>query len=154
MVNFEIKTLGDQKDLSSLLKFLELQPLNYPNYTDWVYGACKNDLDLGYKQAYLALSGGRIAGDLVFQPHKNLPRTLEFKNLRINPDFRRRALGYFLCKQAEADARGVYDRLLCDADSKQKDIHSLLRFSGFQLLFEQHLYSGNFLDYLFVKVIK
>ncbi|MBI4919347.1 hypothetical protein HY837_05415 [archaeon] len=122
MVNFEIKTLGDQKDLSSLLKFLESQPLNYPNYTDWVYGVCKNDLDLGYKSAYLA--------------------------------FRRRALGYFLCKQVEADARGVYDQLMVDADSKQKDIHHLLRFSGFHLLFEQHLYSGNFLDYIFVKAIK
>lgn len=153
-MNFEIKTLGDERDLGLLLKFLESQPLKYPNYRDWVYHVCKAELDAGYKSAYVAWNNGRVIGDLVFQPHKNLPRTVEMKNLRIHPDFRRRDLGHFLIKQAEADSRGIFEQIIGDADAEQKDIHNLFRFAGFQLLFEQHLYSGSNLDYVFVKCIK
>jgi len=134
-----------------LLNFISSQALSYPNYSDWVYNVCRTDLDAGYKKAYMAWHSGCIVGDLVFQPDKYLPRTLELKNLRIHPDFRRRALGYFLIKQVEADARGVFDQLIIDADSKQKDIHHLLTFSGFQVLTKQHLYAEDNLDYIFVK---
>ena len=82
-MNFEIKTLGDQRDLGLLLRFLESQPLKYPNYRDWVYNVCKAELYIGYKSAYVAWNDGKIVGDLIFQPHKNLPRTVELKNLRI-----------------------------------------------------------------------
>ncbi|MEK6858263.1 MAG: GNAT family N-acetyltransferase [Nanoarchaeota archaeon] len=153
-MNFEIKTLGDQRDLGLLLRFLESQPLKYPNYRDWVYNVCKAELDAGYKSAYVAWNDGKIVGDLIFQPHKNLPRTVELKNVRISPDFRRRDLGHFLIKQVEADSRGTFEQMIVDADAEQKDIHHLLTFSGFQLLFEQHLYSGSNLDYVFVKCIK
>ena len=76
------------------------------------------------------------------------------KNVRIHPDFRRRDLGHFLIKQVEADSRGIFEQMIVDADAEQKDIHNLFRFAGFQLLFEQHLYSGSNLDYVFVKCIK
>ncbi len=153
-MNFEIKTLGDRRELVLLLRFLESQPLKYPNYRDWVYHVCKAELDAGYKSAYVAWNNGQVVGDLVFQPHKNLPRTVELKNLRISQDFRRRDLGHFLIKQVDADSRGIFEQMIVDADAEQKDIHYLLRFSGFRLLFEQHLYSGSNLDYVFVKNLK
>lgn len=153
MVNFEIRTLGDQRELALLLYFMGSQPLHYPDYMGWLNGPCRTDLDSGYKRAYVAWSDGRVVGDVIAQPHKELPRTLELKNLRIDLDFRRRALAFFLMKQPEADARGQFEQILCDSDSTQVDIHHLLAFAGFRLLGKQHLYSSSRLDYMFVKRI-
>jgi len=153
MVDFEIRDLGDQRDLRLLLDFMENKPLHYPDYMGWLNGPCKTDLDSGYKRAYVAWSGGRVVGDVVAQPHKELQRTLELKNVRIDEDFRRRALAFFLIKQPEADARGQFEQILCDSDSTQKDIHHLLTFAGFRLLGKEYLYSSSRLDYVFVKHI-
>ena len=152
MVHLEFKTLGDQKELHLLGRFVEGQQLWYPNYTTWVHTVCIPELDSGYKSAIICWHHGMIVGNIIFQKHKELPGVMELKNVRVDPNFRGEAIGYFLLRQSEKEAREHrYTMTMADIDVRQKDMVALLRMAGYQTLGKEHLYSDDALDVIMVR---
>lgn len=120
---------------------------------DWIQRT-EAELYGEYKQAVLAFSDRKLVGDLVYQPHKQLPKTLELKNLRIHPQLRRRDLGHFMLRQAEVEARrtGQFDLIMVDARASQQDVLRLLQFTGYREVSRGiFLYDDNKEDVVFVK---
>lgn len=151
-MNFNFRLVESKRDLSFLVNFLITQGLNYPNYESWVQKA-EHEIDQGYKKAILAFSDDYLAGNLIYQPHKELPRVKELKNMRIHPSVRRRYFAQFILKQAEVDERERYDLILCDVRSSQTGVISLLRSMGYQTLVTTSLYDQNNMDTIMIKVI-
>jgi len=151
MLDLEIRAIADMRDLKQLRVFLLSQALWYPNYEHWVDDVCIPDVDHGHKTAIVAYSDGKVVGDAVFQPHKELPRTREFKNMRINPDFRRRDLGHFLLRQVEEENKGTFDRIVLDVDARQRTVVQFFQFCGYQPIMQMPLYSQHNLDIIMAK---
>lgn len=140
-----------RRELNSALDFLAAQPLGYPRYQDWV-GRCEAELVSGYKRAILATYDGKLAGDLVWQPHKALQGFAEWKNIRIHPDMRRRDFGRFLLRQAEAEC-GMLGAI-CDV---RQDNHETIKFllaCGYVMVKSVSLYDSEQLDIVLTKLFK
>lgn len=150
--NFNFRYAEDQKDLANLEKFLRQQHLGYPFYDDWV-DRVRQELISGYKQGIVAFSDGVLVGNLVFQPHKELPRTLELKNLRVHPNLRMKNFGPFMLRQAEAESRGRYDLVTCDTRADNFPVVKMLLTSGYQEIARAPLYDSHAVDIIFVKDI-
>lgn len=148
-MDFQFKTVSSVKELNSLRDFLLPLPLEYPEYEKWVIQTCIPEIELGYKQAILAFSNGYLIGDAIHQPHKQLPNTTEFKNLRIHPRYRRRDIGHFLLRQVEEESKAK--RIILDVDSKQTAIICFLEFCGYRKIAGVNLYSPKSLDYVMIK---
>ena len=148
--NFTFRLMESRKDLETLLDFLMKQSLGYPKYEAWVQRA-EHEIKRGYKTAILAFSGGFLVGDLIYQPHKDLPRTRELKNMRIHPNLRRRYFAHFMLKQAEVESREDYDLILCDVRSDQPAVINLMKLFGYTSLVTTCLYNRNMQDVIMVK---
>jgi len=153
--NFNFRFAEDEKDIGKIIKFLEARPFNYPNYLNWVCRV-KEELLVGYKQGIFAVSDdGVLVGDLIFQPHKDFPGNfLELKNLRIHEKIQGRYFGVFMLKQAEVEARGNYQGIVCDVRSDNLSVAGLLKFMGYQELFRAPIYGKNAEDIVFGKSFK
>jgi len=151
MVDYTFRTLGDQRDLKRLRGFLHRQGLWYPDYERWIENVCIPDLERGYKSAVVAYSNGVVIGDCVWQPHKELPRTGELKNLRVLEPHRNRDIGHFLLRQAEEEMRGAFDIIIGDTDSESGAVINLLRVSGYRELHRTPLYTNHRIDVVFTK---
>ena len=150
--NFTFRTLDSTPDLKRLIDFLIKQDLGYPGYEDWVQRA-EYEIDVGYKVPILAFSGNKLVGDVIYQPHKQLPRVREIKNIRVHPALRGRAFAHFMLKQAEVENQDQYDALLVDARADQKDIIALLLHEGYVPLGQRALYDSNAVDVIMVKTL-
>ena len=149
--NYSFRFCEDEKDILKVLKFLETQPFDYPNYFDWVCRA-KEELLTGYKKAILGFSDGVLIMDLIFQPHKDFPGNfLELKNLRVHEKLRGRYFGVFGLKQAEAEAKEKYQGIICDTHSNNFPVISLLKFMGYQELLRAPIYDENSEEIIFGK---
>ena len=152
MVHLEFKSLGDQKELHLLGRFVEGQQLWYPNYSTWVHTRCIPELDSGYKSAIICWHHGSIVGNIISQKHKELPGVRELKNVRVDLNFREQSIGYFLLRQAEKEAREQgYTMTMADTDVRQRDMVALLRMAGYQTIGREHLYNDNALDVIMVR---
>ena len=145
---FTFGTVGSTTELRQTIDFLAKQGLGYKNYDRWVQKT-ESEIDLGVKTAIIALSEGRIVGDLIFQNHKNLPRTLELKNLRT--DLKGRYFSRFMLKQAESE-RGNCELIMCDVREDNKEIISFMLSSGYAPLAKGiNLYDRQSRDIVFIK---
>jgi len=102
MNSLEIHRVGDDIDLRNLRRFMLGQPQFYPNFGDWLDGKCLPRIEAGLAVGWIALLDGKVAGDAVYQ-RLDEPGKVELKNLRIDPDYRNRALGHFLLRQVEVE---------------------------------------------------
>ena len=133
------------------------QGLWYPHFDRWVETVCVPDIEQQWKTAILARDrSGDIVGNVVFQAHKELPRTRELKNLRIKDSWRRRDLGHFLLRQAEeeaalVDGQRTFDQILCDCDARAEGVLWLLAFSGYREIMRRSLYAAESMDVILVK---
>ena len=150
-VDFIIRSIADSRELKRLRQFLISQSLWYPDYLRWVDEVCIPDINNSHKTAIVAYSKGEIVGDAIFQPHKELPRTREFKNLRINPNFRRRDLGHFLIRQMEEEQKGSFDRIICDADARLREAIRFMQFCGYSPIMRTQLYCSQNVDVVLIK---
>lgn len=148
--NFSFRFAEDTKDILNLERFLLKQELNYPNYGDWVFRA-KQELLSGYKKSILAFSDGFLVGNLIYQPHKDLPRVRELKNLRVHPKLRERYFGAFMLKQAEKENQNEYDAIICDTRTDRIQIVNLLKNFGYETLLKIPLYDSNIEDMIMIK---
>ena len=147
--NFHFCSLGDEKELGELIAFIRAQDLEYPKYQDWV-SRTEGEIISGWKIPILAFSEGRLVGEIIYQEHKKLPRTIEMKNIRIHPFYAGRGFAYFLIKQIEAETKG-HDAIICDVRENKRDIISFLRFSGYEPILKKPLYDENNHDIVFIK---
>ncbi|MDD5012362.1 MAG: hypothetical protein PHQ66_01810 [Candidatus Nanoarchaeia archaeon] len=147
--DFEFKLLDDEKELKQLEKHLIEQPFDYPHYEDWVEKAI-SEIDWGYKKTILAFSDGIIVGNGIFQPHKTLPKIMEFKNMRIHPALQGRYFGFFIARQVEAESKD-YDAIICDTRSDRLDVLNLLKLCGYREIARALLYDSNTEDVVLLK---
>ena len=150
--DFQFRTLGSQTDLKGLVDFLAKQDLSYPRYDQWVQKT-EGELGSGSKTPIIAYSNGHIVGDLIYQPHKELPRVRELKNLRIHPEVRRRDFAHFMLRQAECEGNDAFDLIVCDARKKEQSVVNLLLFSGYTPIGSKPLYDQHSEDIIFVKTM-
>jgi len=149
-VNFIIREIDTSKELRFLSDFLLSRALDYKNYEEWLFRKCIPEIESGYKKAIIAISDRRIIGDIIYQYHKELPRTRELKNLRIHPSYRGRDLGRFLLKQAETENRNSFDRIIADLRKTQNDMLLFMQWCGYIILYQDFLYDAN-LDLVILK---
>lgn len=150
-LDLTIRTISDEKDLKKLRHFLLGQELWYPNYEQWIEEVCIPDINNNWKTAMVAYSNGHVVGDAIFQKHKQLPKTRELKNLRINPEYRRRDLAHFLIRQVEEENKGSFDRIILDTDIRKEGTIKFLTFCGYKPIMQLPLYSPHNLDMIMVK---
>ena len=151
--DFRFRTIQSRNDLLRLLDFLRRQDLNYPNYQDWV-SRTESELEIGFKTGVIALDGCRVLGDIIWQPHKELPRIREIKNMRVHPNVRERYFARFLMKQAEAENRGSYDALMCDLREDHPEKAPLIKMMvsmGYEKICAVNLYDPNVRDIVMMK---
>ena len=150
--NFTFRGIDTTSDIYTLIDFMRKQALDYQGYDSWLQRS-EPEFHAGYKQAVLAFSESRIVADAVYQPHKSLPRVLEIKNLRVHPNLRRRDFGHFMLRQVEVEARKTkqFDLMMIDARASQKDILTLLKFTGYKEIARTPLYDSNEEDVVFSK---
>ena len=147
--HFNFRSVEKRKDVLDLCDFLIKQDLGYPQYDDWVQRA-EHEVDSGYKTVVLAFSGNRLVGDVIYQPHKELARVREIKNIRVHPRVRGRNFGRFMVRQAEVEPP-TYDAIIVDARIDQQDIVGLLRVEGYVPLVTVPLYDENMPDVVMIK---
>jgi len=148
--SFKFKSLGDMRQLRTLVDFIAQQNLNYPHYEDWVQRT-EAELINGYKQAILAFSDKTLVGNLIYQSHKDSPFFLELKNLRVRPEFRMRDFARFMLKQVEAESKGKYSAIICDARADRHDSVSFMLGLGYSQLISLPLYESNSSDIVLIK---
>ena len=144
-----VASAGSRMELFQCLDFLLSQPLGYPRYQEWV-GRCEAELVSGYKRAILCTYDGKLAGDLVWQPHKALQGLAEWKNIRIHPDMRRRDFGRFLVRQAEAEC-GMLGAV-CDVRAHDRNTVDFLLRCGYTVTATVPLYDSDQMDVVMVKM--
>jgi|GEM_PF-1720481 len=150
-MNITFRTIADPLDLRRLREFLHKQALGYPDYEAWVETVCIPDIDNGWKSAIVAYSDGRLVGNAIYQQHKQLPNTREFKNLRVLPGHRQRDLGHFLLRQVEEEEKGTFERIICDVNADQERILGFMLKCGYRELCRAPLYATSEIDVILVK---
>lgn len=150
-MNFLIKDVGDMKELRQLRNFIYSQNLMYPGYEDWVDRVCVPEIENGWKKGIIVYYYGDVVGNAIYQPHKELPRTRELKNLRIHFQLRRRDLGHFLLRQVEEENKGDFDRIILDANKREEKIIMFLQYCGYRIIGQEHLYDKKDIDVILTK---
>lgn len=150
--NFSFRQVDSRKDISLLVEFILKQALGYPGYEGWVERT-GYEIGSGYKHAILAFSDNRLVADTIYQPHKQLPRIMEVKNLRVHPEVEGRYFAKFMLRQAERENKGKYDALLVDVRTDRPEIVRFLRSEGYQPLIKSPLYDTNAEDLTMVKCL-
>lgn len=147
--DFNFRTVEDRRDRLKLIDFLALQDLGYPRYDEWVQRVDAG-IEFGWKTGIIALSQGRVVGDLIYQAHKKMPRVRELKNLRIDPAFENRYFGKFMLRQAEIGLGNDFDLILCDARADQLEVIRFMVSCRYKVVAKLNLYDDN-LDVVLAK---
>jgi len=150
--DFRFKSVEDEKEVRKLKLFLLSQPFNYLDYEDWVEKAI-SEIDFGYKKTILAFNENILVGDLIFQPHKTLLKTMEIKNIRVHPDFKRRYFSSFMLRQVEIESGG-YKGIIVDTRSDRLEVLNLFHNSGYKEIARTSLYEPNIEDVILFKNLK
>lgn len=138
--------------MQRLTNFLISQDLGYPNYDEWIQRA-EAEVESGWKTAVLAFYEGHLIGDLISQPHKEIPGFLELKNMRVHPDFRGRYFAKFMLRQAELDFGAGKDAIICDVPADQPNIIEFMQTCGYSPILITPLYSASRKDIIMLKIL-
>ena len=128
--DFNFRQIDSTSDISLLIEFMAKQALGYPNYEGWLQRS-EPELQGGYKGAILGFHNSHLIGDLVYQPHKQLPQTIEIKNLRIHPKLRRRDCAHFMLRQLEVEFQQKYGLIKNNDGLKDNSKIKNLKSKGF-----------------------
>ncbi|MEK6879294.1 MAG: GNAT family N-acetyltransferase [Nanoarchaeota archaeon] len=138
------------KDLRLLMNFLASQGLDYRGFDSWLQRS-EQELTSGFKQAVVAYNEGKIVGDVVYQPEKNLSGFLEIKNVRIDKNLRMRDFARFMLKQIEVECSGKYMAMIVDARQNNYDFIEFAKRFGFISVANLPLYDKDILDVTMIK---
>lgn len=149
-MNIAIASADSIKEVNLAVDFLSKQPLTYPKYQEWV-GRTEAELFKGYKHALLAFLDGHLVADLVWQPHKQVSRLMEIKNLRVHEKVRQRDFGRFLLKQVETVPG--YAGIICDVRAAETGIRDFMVRCGYSIAAQLPLYDSDQADLVMVKTL-
>lgn len=129
----------------------------YPNYKDWVDGKCLPRVESGQATAWIAIADSEVVGDVVYQQLD--AARIEIKNLRVDPEYRNRAIGYCLLHQVEVGGQqGLADTsphgLIIVADVSTANFSGVEFFvrNGFSITGMEDLYAKGQAEYLIEKI--
>lgn len=116
----------------------------YPDFESWierVHGQLKSE----EKRAVVAIVAGQVVGAVVYQSHRELPGTLEIKNLTVRPDQRGRHLASFLLRNAEQEGARDFKatQVVVDAKLGNRPIRRFLDANHYQPQAVSDLYRLN-----------
>jgi ribosomal protein S18 acetylase RimI-like enzyme len=150
MFPLSITTVRDEKDLRLLNEFMLKQSQYYPGHREWVDGKCSTRIEKGKYKPIIAISDGRVVGDVVYHVLPN--GTAEIKNFRIDEQYRNRDLGHFLLTQAEVESSS--SRLALDVTVNNfLGVQFFIR-NGFNIVGTDRLYLPTQLEYLMEKEVR
>jgi GNAT superfamily N-acetyltransferase len=145
--------IASTTEMKRLTDFLAVQDLGYPAYHAWVQRT-EAELVSGWKTAVCAYSEGRLVGNIVWQPHKELPGTREIKNLRVDPLVRDRGFARFMLRQAETEQAEGIDLLIGDVREGQEMLMGTLLQTGYTPIATVNLYEPDKRDVVMVKPLR
>ncbi len=148
---FTFTQLQDLSEVRDLVDYVRLQGLGYPRYDEWVQRT-ESELIAGNKRAILAVSEGRVVGNLIYQQHKGLSSLLEIKNLRVSAPFKGRNFGSFMLRQLEAEAKESYAGIIGDVRADQPSVLKFMICSGYIPVVKIPLYDANMDDITVMKI--
>jgi hypothetical protein len=153
--HYTFTTLEDMKQLKLLVDFMASQDIDYPHYDEWLQRA-ESQMEKGEKEAILAFSGRKLAGDLVTQMCKDsgLGSLLEIKNARVHPDLRDRHFMTFMLKQLYRGYENKYDGMIVDVRASQPETLNYLVREGFAPIAKTTLYEKNMEEITLFKPLK
>ena len=149
--NYAFRTAESTRDIRNLVDFLAKQDLGYPNYDEWTQ-RCEHELFAGYKTGIMAFSDSRLVGDLIFQPHKTLPRVRELKNMRVTRELQGKYFAKFMLKQAELGLGKDFNMITCDVPEKERAIREFMVSAGYREIAIIPLYSNDARDVVMTKM--
>jgi len=149
--DFGFKTIDSEKEIKTAINFIRDFPLGYEGYMDWtekVYCQLMN----GEKSGIVAMSEGKIIGDLIYQ---NLDKgILELKNLRVHSSLGRRGFSNFMMNQLEIESLiSGKEGILLDTREDNMPIRNLLEFRGYDIISKEKLYDDK-IDVSYFKKLK
>jgi len=148
--NVNFRTVEDNKDRKKLIDSIYLQSLGYPKYNDWVMRT-EFEMEIGYKKAIIAESDGKILANVIYQPHKEMEKVREIKNMRVDPSVRFRYFASFTMKNVESINPQEFDALMCDIKSDRRDVFDFLLRMGYFSIGNKPLYDDHSLDTIMIK---
>ena len=156
MNSLEIRKVVDEIDLSRLRRFMLAQPQFYPSHGDWIDGKCLPRIESGQAEGLLVIQDGLVVGDAVYQKLPELNK-VELKNLRIDSDYRNRAIGHCLLRQVEVEGAELVGsqagELTVVTDVSTPNFSGVEFFvrNGFQIVGMEELYVPGQPEYLLQK---
>jgi RimJ/RimL family protein N-acetyltransferase len=149
-----IKLISDPEEIKRLYEFIQKFPYDYPNYMAWV-DKCYRELQLGYKKAFICINDGEIIANLIFQKHKQDPKSLELKNGRVDERYRRRKIFTSLYRAVEHYAHeNGFLRIIADTHIDNQSVITTLENQGFVIEAKENLYHKDKLEVILSKKIK
>jgi|GEM_PF-630967 len=150
-ISFHQLENGAWKPTQQLINFLSDQALDYPRHSEWLEKA-EHEMNIGIKSALIASHNGQIAGNIVWQLHKQIPNLIELKNIRISPQVRERHFASFMLRQVEWLSKNYCTGLIVDCRENQTDMKIFLMQSGFTPIAKLNLYEQRIKDICLVKL--
>jgi len=151
--SYSFNSVQSSREIRDTIDFIAGLELEYPKYDEWVQRV-EAELFSGYKSAALAYSDGVLVGDIIWQPHKQIKRAREIKNLRVSPLVRRRGLARFLLKQVECDGSSEFDMLISDIREGQDETLSVFQEVGYSVAGRSNLYESVRQEIIVVKKLE
>jgi len=114
---------------------------DYPDFEEWL-GKVHQEMRKDFKRAIIALSCHEIVGVIIYQRHKQLPNSLELKNLSVRPDQRGRYIASFLIRNAEIEGFQEFQtaKVVCDVKARNFPMRFFLQRHGYRMLTREDLY--------------
>jgi len=149
---YRVGLIKNSDEIRRLYDFIKRFPLDYPGYESWLE-KCFRELNEGYKKAFVCGVDSTIIGEIIFQPHKEIPDVLEIKNIRVEPEYQgRKVFSRLLDKTEEYAVRNKFRKIICDTHSNNDEMINVLRKNGFVAEREECLYDDR-LETILIKPI-
>lgn len=156
MNSLEFRKVGNEVDLDQLRRFMLAQPQLYPDYNEWVDSKCLPRIKSGHAEGLLVIQDDVVVGDAVYQ-RLPVPSRVEVKNLRVDEEYRNRAIGHLMLRQVEIEGALLVGARLGDltvvTDVSTPNFAAVKFFllSGFEISGMDELYIPGQAEYLMEK---
>lgn len=112
---------------------------SYPDFMDWL-DKVSIEIRNRTKRGIVCYYDRKMVGAAIYQKHKTWPQFLELKNITISPEVSRRFIASFLVRNIEAEARGHFSHVICDAKKDNANIRQFLTSNKYQIVGNVDLY--------------
>jgi len=127
---------------------------SYPDFMDWL-DKTSIEIQSGIKRGICCYYDRKLIGSVIYQKHKTIPNFLELKNLTISPEYGRRFIASFLVRNVEAEGKGKFSHIICDAKRDNIVMEKFLTSNKYKTVANIDLYGLNAgTDAIYLKELK